>query len=70
MAAICRSHGVTLPEAAVQFPLQHPQVVSVVLGMRDPGQVREGVARIEASVPDALWAELAAAGFIRSAADD
>src|SRR6478735_7220042 len=32
IADLCEAHGVTLPEAAVAFPLRHPAVVSVVVG--------------------------------------
>jgi D-threo-aldose 1-dehydrogenase len=58
LAAICQRHGVTLPEAAAQFPLRHPAVVSVVIGMRTAAQVRDSVDRLGRRIPDALWAEL------------
>jgi len=64
IAAVCERHGVTLPEAAVQFPLRHPAVVSVVLGTRTADQLRSGVARLEARIPDALWADLVAEGLL------
>lgn len=59
LADVCESFGVPLPAAAVQFPLRHPAVASVVAGTRDPGQVAEAVARLAAPVPDPLWRELA-----------
>lgn len=65
IAAICESHGVTLPDAAVQFPLRHPSIMSSVLGARDGIQVAEGLERYAAPVPEALWQELEAAGYIR-----
>jgi D-threo-aldose 1-dehydrogenase len=65
IAEICRRHGVTLPEAAVQFPLRHPAVVSVVVGARDATQAAGGVARYQAEIPDALWSELEDSGYIR-----
>lgn len=58
IADLCRAHGVTLPDAAVQFPLRHPAVASVVLGARNRAQVEQGVARSRVEVPDALWDEL------------
>ncbi len=58
MAAVCATHGVTLPDAAVQFPLRHPAVLSVVVGTRTADQLRSSVARSEADIPDELWAEL------------
>lgn len=61
---ICHEHGASLPAAAVQFPLQFPQVVSVVAGMRGAEQVREGVERLTAPISDGLWEELSDAGYI------
>ncbi|GAA2175548.1 aldo/keto reductase [Agrococcus versicolor] len=68
LAARCAAHGVTLPDAAVQLPLRHPAVVSVVLGTRTAEQVREGARRASAPIPDALWAELEASGELRGVA--
>ncbi|MBZ5740976.1 aldo/keto reductase [Nocardioides mangrovi] len=58
LADVCERWGVTLPDAAVQFPLRHPAVVSVVAGLRDPEQVAQLVARRDATVPAPAWAEL------------
>ncbi|WP_309069277.1 aldo/keto reductase, partial [Microbacterium sp.] len=64
VARVCEAHGVTLPEAAVQYPLRHPAVVSVVLGSRTPGHVASTIERYRAHVPEALWAELDAEGLV------
>lgn len=56
--------GVTLPEAAVRFPFTHPAVRTVVLGLRTPPHVESAAARMAASVPYELWAELADASLI------
>jgi D-threo-aldose 1-dehydrogenase len=64
IAAVCERHGVELPEAAVQFPLRHPAVVSVVLGTRTAEQLRSGVERLETPIPDALWSDLVAEGLL------
>ena len=58
LAAICQRHGVSLPDAAIQFPLRHPAVVSVVAGMRTGQQVATALDRFTAVVPDEAWAEL------------
>lgn len=58
LADTCERWGATLPDAAVQFPLRHPAVVSVVAGLRDPAQVASLVARHRASLPSQAWAEL------------
>lgn len=65
IADICRQHGVTLPQTAVQFPLRHPAVVSAVVGARGAEQAVGAVTRYEAKIPDALWRELEEAGYIR-----
>jgi D-threo-aldose 1-dehydrogenase len=65
IAEVCERHGVTLPEAAVAFPLRHPAVVSVVIGTRTPDQLVSSVERYDAEIPEPLWAELAALGLVR-----
>ncbi|CAM5232616.1 Aldo/keto reductase OS=Streptomyces tendae OX=1932 GN=F3L20_16105 PE=4 SV=1 [Streptomyces tendae] len=64
LADVCERHGVTLPEAAIAYPLRHPAVVSVVLGARDARQSRTNAQRLATRVPDALWAELAGLGLL------
>ncbi|MGH1549816.1 aldo/keto reductase [Leifsonia poae] len=63
IADVCRAHGVSLPAAAVQYPLRHPAVVSVVTGMRTAAHVRSTLERYRADIPEALWEELDAAGL-------
>jgi D-threo-aldose 1-dehydrogenase len=58
IAGVCERHGVTLPEAALQFPLREPAVRSVVVGAATAEQVRENARRMEAEIPEALWDEL------------
>jgi D-threo-aldose 1-dehydrogenase len=58
LAEICERHGVTLPEAAVQFPLREPAVRSVVVGAATPEQMRENARRMTAEIPEALWTDL------------
>jgi D-threo-aldose 1-dehydrogenase len=58
IAAVCERHGVTLPEAALQFPLREPAVRSVVVGAATAEQVRENARRMEVEIPEALWDEL------------
>lgn len=56
MAGTCREYGVSLPQVALRFPLRHPAVVSVLLGMRTAEEVQANTAEVE--VPEELWAEL------------
>lgn len=64
VADVCERHGVTLPDAAVMFVLRHPAVVSVVVGASRPGQIVDAARRVELRAPEALWADLAAAGLL------
>jgi D-threo-aldose 1-dehydrogenase len=63
IADACARYGVTLPSAAIQYPLRHPAVVSVVTGMRTAAHVRSTVERYHAPIPEALWEELDASGL-------
>ncbi|WP_434176637.1 aldo/keto reductase [Brachybacterium conglomeratum] len=59
LAALAERHGVTLPDLAVQYPLRHPAVRSVALGMRTATQVRSNVERMAAQVPVEAWGDVA-----------
>lgn len=58
--AVCRAHGVALAHAAVQFPLGHPAVSSVVLGAVTPAEVSRNLDAFARPVPAALWRDLVA----------
>jgi D-threo-aldose 1-dehydrogenase len=58
--AICARHRVALPAAALQFPLRHPAVTSVVPGLQSVAQAQNAIAHLQAPIPEAFWAELAA----------
>jgi D-threo-aldose 1-dehydrogenase len=64
IAAICARHGTDLPTAALQFPLRHPAVRSVVVGMRTARHVRSNNERLDAPLDPELWWALADAGVI------
>ncbi len=56
--AVCARHGVALAAAALQFPLAHPAVASVVTGMRSEAEARANLAHCRAHMPAAFWSEL------------
>jgi D-threo-aldose 1-dehydrogenase len=66
IADICAQHGTSLPAAAIAFPLAHPCVVNVTLGMRSAAEVQQNVNLYNAQVPAGLWSDLRAAGLLRS----
>ena len=63
--AVCRDHGVRMIDAAFHFPLRHPAVVSVIPGGQTPAEMEANLRVAEASIPDALWADLKAQGLMR-----
>ncbi|XAS67620.1 aldo/keto reductase [Micrococcaceae bacterium Sec5.7] len=66
LADVCRSFGVELPTAALQFSMRHPAVRSVVVGASSPAQMDQIVARAAEEIPEALWDELERQGMIPS----
>ncbi|MDI1366531.1 MAG: aldo/keto reductase [bacterium] len=64
LGAVCAAHGVPLPAAALQFPLAHPAVASVIPGLGDPDQVEQAVAWMATAIPDALWDDLRTEGLL------
>lgn len=62
--AVCTRHGVPLRRAALQFPLGHPAVASLVMGAVSPAEVADQIAELAQPVPAALWAELKAEGLL------
>ena len=58
--AVCSKHQVPLAAAAVQFPLAHPAVVSIVLGMSRPDSVARSVDFLSTQFPPSFWTDLKA----------
>jgi D-threo-aldose 1-dehydrogenase len=56
----CARWDVPLKAAAVQFPLGHPAVTSVLVGCRSVEELEEDVRMFEHPIPHALWQELKA----------
>lgn len=64
LAQVCERYEVTLPQAAIQFPLRHPAVSTVVVGTSRAAAVRENARHLRASIPEELWLELERLGLI------
>jgi D-threo-aldose 1-dehydrogenase len=62
---VCERHGVPLAAAALQFPLAHPRVASVLLGPRSVAELDTNLRLLAVDIPDALWADLAREGLVR-----
>jgi D-threo-aldose 1-dehydrogenase len=55
LVAIAREHGVDVKSAALQFPLRHPQVASLVVGASSAAEVEENVALMRRHIPADFW---------------
>jgi D-threo-aldose 1-dehydrogenase len=64
LEAVCAAHATPLAAAALQFPLAHPRVVSVIPGLSSPAQVRQALAWAAHPIPDTLWDDLRGEGLL------
>ncbi|GGD03069.1 aldo/keto reductase [Aureimonas glaciei] len=64
--AICRAHGVPMAAAALQFPLTHPAVASVIPGIAAREHIGRNRDLIDTAVPSALWSDLKSEGVLRA----
>ena len=64
IAEVCAAHGVTLPQAAMAFPLTHPAVAGIVVGMRSAEEVRQNLLAFSTGVPAQLWHDLRNQGLV------
>jgi D-threo-aldose 1-dehydrogenase len=63
--AVCARHAVPLAAAALQFPLGHPSVASVIPGALLPEHVGRNVATFRHAIPADFWSELKHEGLLR-----
>jgi len=66
LQAVCADHDIPLKAAALQFPLSHPAVATVLTGARTPDEIRENAALFAHPVPSALWDDLRSVGLVAS----
>lgn len=55
---------IPLTAAAIQFPLRHPAVTSVVTGPRNVKELTANTADFDLNIPDAAWNALEESGLI------
>jgi D-threo-aldose 1-dehydrogenase len=65
LADLAEKHGTDLPTTALHFPLRHPAVAAIAVGMRQARHVEQAVEGLERPVPESFWAEAQDLGFIR-----
>ena len=61
---ICDNYNVPLAAAALQFPLAHPQVASIIPGMASAREVTETIGWMALSIPDSLWSDMKTEGLL------
>jgi D-threo-aldose 1-dehydrogenase len=64
IAAICDSHKVPLPAAALQFPLAHQAVAAIIPGPRNAAEFTQNLALLRHPIPASLWSDLRQAGLL------
>jgi D-threo-aldose 1-dehydrogenase len=67
LQAICRRHEVPMAAAALQFPLAHPRVCTVLVGPRTIDELQMDLSLFDVVIPPRLWADLRRDGLL---ADD
>ena len=63
---VCARHAVPAVAAALQFPLAHPAVATVIPGARSAAEQSENAALAGRPIPADLWPELKAEGLMRA----
>ena len=58
LEAVCGRHGAELKAAALQFPLAHAAVTSLLVGARSPEELDEDLAFLRTPLPPELWDDL------------
>jgi D-threo-aldose 1-dehydrogenase len=66
--AICARHSVPIQAAALQFPLGHPAVAAVMIGVSEPDFVRQNLDWARFPISQGLWSDLKAAGCLAAGA--
>jgi len=61
---VCKRFGIPAAAAALQYPLRHPAVATVISGARSSKEVTEIIDWMDIKIPDALWEELIALDLI------
>jgi D-threo-aldose 1-dehydrogenase len=68
LSSVCERHKVPLAAAALQFPLAHKLVVSVIPGARSVAELEQNLDYLAWPIPAGLWSDLRDQGLIDPAA--
>jgi D-threo-aldose 1-dehydrogenase len=64
IGAFLKKLGVPLTAAALQFPLRHPAVTSVLTGSRNSRELLANMTDFDLELPEDIWNQLEDAGLI------
>ena len=64
LTAVCSAHRMPVASVAIQFPLAHPAVVSVIPGLATPEEVYRAKEFLSAPIPPSLWSDLRSEGLL------
>jgi D-threo-aldose 1-dehydrogenase len=64
LEAVAQRHDVPLKAAALQFPLGHPAVASVIPGARSAAEVEENVKMMSHPIPASFWNDVREQGLV------
>jgi len=62
---LCGEFSIPMPAAALQFPLAHPAVASVIPGMGNVRRIEQTLNLFATDIPDEFWCALSEQGLIR-----
>jgi D-threo-aldose 1-dehydrogenase len=62
--AVCARHGVSLLRAALNFPLGHQAITSLIPGFARVSDLEQNLVHLSSAIPPALWEDLRAEGLI------
>jgi D-threo-aldose 1-dehydrogenase len=66
--AACKRHGVPLLRAALNFPLGHEAIASIIPGPVTTAELASNLSHFHATIPPTLWDDLKAQGLLHNAA--
>ena len=64
IGAFLKNLGIPMTAAALQFPLRHPAVTSVLTGSRNSSELTSNIADFDLDLPADIWTQLEDAGLI------
>ncbi|MDG2070217.1 MAG: aldo/keto reductase [Pseudomonadales bacterium] len=63
--AVCESHNIDMRAAALQYPLMHPAIESVIPGVWKMQELNDNIEMLATEIPQSLWSDLESEGLVR-----